>query len=49
MDIAVQAQALSFLATLVVAAVILYRGREARGGRNDEDRQLPGLSDDPGR
>lgn len=38
MDIAVIAQLLSSLATFVVAAGILYQGREARKARNDEDR-----------
>jgi hypothetical protein len=38
MDIAVLAQVLSSLATFVVAAGILYQGREARKARNDEDR-----------
>ena len=38
MDIAVLAQLLSSLGTLVVAAGILYQGREARKARNDEDR-----------
>jgi hypothetical protein len=38
MDIAVLAQVLSSLATLVVAAGILYQGREARRARNDQDR-----------
>lgn len=38
MDIAVWAQVLSSLATFVVAAGILYQGREARRARNDEDR-----------
>jgi hypothetical protein len=38
MDIAVMAQLLSSFATLVVAAGILYQGREARRARNDEDR-----------
>jgi hypothetical protein len=38
MDIAVMAQLLSSFATLVVAAGILYQGREARKARNDEDR-----------
>ncbi len=38
MDIAVLAQLLSSLATFVVAAGILYQGREARKARNDEDR-----------
>jgi hypothetical protein len=37
-DIAVLAQVLSSLATLVVAAGILYQGREARRARDDEDR-----------
>jgi len=37
-DIAVLAQLLSSLATFVVAAGILYQGREARRARNDEDR-----------
>jgi hypothetical protein len=37
-DIAVLAQLLSSLGTLVVAAGILYQGREARKARNDEDR-----------
>ena len=38
MDIAVLAQLLSSVATLVVAAGILYQGREARRARDDEDR-----------
>jgi hypothetical protein len=38
MDIAVLAQLLSSLGTLVVAAGILYQGRQARNARNDEDR-----------
>jgi hypothetical protein len=38
MDIAVLAQVLSSLATFVVAAGILYQGREACKARNDEDR-----------
>jgi hypothetical protein len=38
MDIAVLAQVLSSLATLVVAAGILYQGREARRARDDQDR-----------
>jgi hypothetical protein len=38
MDIAVLAQVLSSLATFVVAAGILYQGREARKARNVEDR-----------
>jgi hypothetical protein len=38
MDIAVLAQLLSSFATLVVAAGILYQGREARKARDDEDR-----------
>jgi hypothetical protein len=38
MDIGVIAQILSSLATFVVAAGILYQGREARKARNDEDR-----------
>jgi len=38
MDIAAIAQILSSLATFVVAAGILYQGREARKARNDEDR-----------
>jgi hypothetical protein len=38
MDIAVLAQLLSSVGTLVVAAGILYQGREARRARNDEDR-----------
>jgi len=38
MDIAVMAQLLSSFATLVVAAGILYQGREARRARDDEDR-----------
>ena len=38
MDIAVLAQLLSSFATLVVAAGILYQGREARRARNDQDR-----------
>ena len=37
MDIAVLAQVLSSLATFVVAAGILYQGREARKARNAED------------
>jgi hypothetical protein len=37
-DIAVLAQVLSSLATFVVAAGILYQGREARRARDDEDR-----------
>jgi hypothetical protein len=37
-DIAVLAQLLSSLGTLVVAAGILYQGRQARNARNDEDR-----------
>ncbi len=38
MDIAVLAQILSSLATFVVAAGILYQGREARRARDDQDR-----------
>src|SRR5215203_5700409 len=38
MDIAVLAQVLSSLATFVVAAGILYQGRETRRARDDEDR-----------
>ena len=38
MDIAVLAQVLSSLATFVVAAGILYQGREARRARDDQDR-----------
>jgi len=38
MDIAVLAQVLSSFATLVVAAGILYQGREARRARDDQDR-----------
>src|SRR3712207_2315725 len=38
MDIAVLAQVLSSLATFVVAAGILYQGREARRARDDRDR-----------
>ena len=38
MDIAVLAQLLSSFATLVVAAGILYQGREARRARDDQDR-----------
>jgi hypothetical protein len=38
MDIAVLAQLLSSFATLVVAAGILYQGREAHKARDDEDR-----------
>ena len=38
MDIGVMAQILSSLATFVVAAGILYQGRQARKARNDEDR-----------
>ncbi len=38
MDIAVLAQLLSSLATLVVAAGILYQGRQARRARDDQDR-----------
>ena len=37
-EIAVVAQVLSSFATLVVAAGILYQGREARKARDDEDR-----------
>jgi hypothetical protein len=37
-DIAAIAQILSSLATFVVAAGILYQGREARKARNDQDR-----------
>jgi hypothetical protein len=38
MYLAIMAQILSSLATFVVAAGILYQGREARRARNDEDR-----------
>jgi hypothetical protein len=38
MDIAVLAQLLSSIGTLVVAAGILYQGRQARNARNDQDR-----------
>src|SRR4028118_10580 len=38
MDIAVLAQLLSSLGTLVVAAGILYQGRQALNARNDTDR-----------
>jgi hypothetical protein len=38
MDIALLAQVLSSLATFVVAAGILYQGREAKRARDDEDR-----------
>src|ERR671921_356528 len=38
MDIAVLAQVMSSLATFVVAAGILYQGREARKARDGEDR-----------
>ena len=38
MDIAVLAQLLSSFATLIVAAGILYQGREARRARDDQDR-----------
>jgi hypothetical protein len=38
MDIATTAQLLSSLATFVVAAGILYQGREARKARDDQDR-----------
>ncbi len=38
MDVAVLAQLLSSLGTLVVAAGILYQGRQARNARNDQDR-----------
>ena len=38
MNIAVLAQLLSSFATLVVAAGILYQGREARRARDDQDR-----------
>ena len=38
MDIAVLAQLLSSLGTLVVASGILYQGRQARKARDDEDR-----------
>src|SRR3712207_425730 len=38
MDIAVLAQLLSSFGTLIVAAGILYQGREARKARDDEDR-----------
>jgi hypothetical protein len=37
-EIAAIAQILSSLATFVVAAGILYQGREARKARNDQDR-----------
>jgi hypothetical protein len=38
MDIGVIAQILSSHATFVVAAGILYQGREARKARDDQDR-----------
>ena len=38
MDIGVMAQILSSLATFVVAAGILYQGRQARKARDDQDR-----------
>ncbi|HEY6581230.1 MAG TPA: hypothetical protein VIZ60_08885 [Rubrobacter sp.] len=38
MDIAVLAQLLSSLGTLVVASGILYQGRQARMARDDTDR-----------
>jgi hypothetical protein len=38
MEIAVLAQLLSSIGTLVVAAGILYQGRQARNARNDQDR-----------
>ena len=38
MDLAVLAQLLSSLGTLVVASGILYQGRQARKARDDEDR-----------
>ena len=38
MDVAVLAQLLSSFGTLIVAAGILYQGRQARNARNDEDR-----------
>ena len=38
MDLATAAQLLSSTATLIVAAGILYQGREARKARDDEDR-----------
>ena len=38
MDMAVLAQLLSSVGTLVVAAGILYQGRQARNARNDQDR-----------
>jgi hypothetical protein len=38
MDVATTAQLLSSLATFVVAAGILYQGREARKARDDQDR-----------
>ena len=38
MDIAMAAQLLSSLATLVVACGILYQGRQARKARDDQDR-----------
>ena len=38
MDIAVLAQLLSSVGTLMVAAGILYQGRQARNARNDQDR-----------
>src|SRR4028119_715511 len=50
MDIAVLAQLSSSLGTLVVAAGILYQGRQARNARNDTDRpQLIGHADHPAR
>ena len=50
MDIAVLAQVLSSLATFVVAAGILYQGREARKARDDQDRpQIIVDADDTGR
>ncbi len=36
MNIAVLAQLLSSIGTLVVAAGILYQGRQARNARNDQ-------------
>jgi hypothetical protein len=38
MDIATTAQLLSSFATFIVAAGILYQGREARKARDDQDR-----------
>ncbi len=38
MDIAVMAQLLSSIGTLVVATGILYQGRQARKARDDTDR-----------